>query len=460
LFRKAKHPKTPEPILAICRTLSGHGFQAYVVGGAVRDSLLGKPPTDWDVTTDATPEQVQQIFPKTLATGAKYGTITVRVDSQFVDVTTMRKDARYSDARHPDSVEFTTDLTTDLGRRDFTVNAIAYDPLTQTFCDPYHGLKDLRRRLLRTVGDPRSRFSEDALRMLRLIRFSATLEFKPERRTLDGIQPHLIARIAGERLKEEFNRLLLANNIVQPLQLLYTSGLLKYIIPELAAAAGVDQGSNHPWDVLGHSIISCQAVKPELHLRLAALLHDVAKPQTISEDQKGMHFYGHDQLGAAMAKEILRRLTYSKRIQAKVRLLVKHHMFQIHPYSSDRAIRRLIHRVGKENIYDLIELRKADVLGMNHNPKHVWAYYQAMIERVDQIIDADNAFALKDLAVTGTDLIEELNLQPGPLIGRILSHLLDKVLDEPELNNRRQLLAIAKEFAGTWRASDDESQHP
>ncbi|HHX01158.1 MAG TPA: CCA tRNA nucleotidyltransferase [Firmicutes bacterium] len=457
MFRRATHLKIPEPVLIICRVLSDHGYQAYIVGGAIRDALLGKTPADWDVTTDAMPDQVQQIFQKTLATGAKYGTITVVMENKFVDVTTMRQDAHYSDARHPDHVEFTTDLNTDLGRRDFTVNAIAYDPLTRTFHDPYQGLRDLRRKILRTVGDPKARFGEDALRMLRLIRFSAVLAFKPDKQTMQGIQPHLMARIARERIKEELSKLLLADAIVQPLQLLYTSGLMEQIIPELAQAAGVDQGSYHPWDVLGHSIMTCQAIKPELHLRLAALLHDVGKPQTISEDQKGIHFYGHDQLGAELAKEILKRLTYSKHIQTKVSLLIRHHMFQIHPHASDKAIRRLIHRVGVANIHDLIELRKADVLGMKHNPKHVLDYHQAMIERVNQIIEAENAFSLADLAISGTDLIRELNLQPGPIIGQILTALLDRVLDEPQLNNRSQLLSTANELIDTLSATDAES---
>lgn len=456
LSRKTASPNIPASVLAVCRVLSGRGYQAYVVGGAIRDALLGKEAKDWDITTDATPDQVRQLFTKTLATGEKYGTITVIVDNHSVEVTTMRKDSLYSDARHPDHVEFTTDLTADLGRRDFTVNAIAYDPLSQTFYDPYHGLKDLRRKILRTVGDPKARFSEDALRMLRLIRFSATLGFRPEKNTLKGIQPQLIARIAKERIKEELSKLLLAESIAQPLQLLYTSGLLEQIIPELALTAGVKQGNYHPWDVLGHSITACQAIKPELHLRLAALLHDVGKPQTMSEDAKGIHFYGHDQIGAELAEAILQRLTYSKRIQNKVALLIRHHMFQIHPHSSDKAIRRLIHRVGKENIHDLIELRKADVLGMRHNPRQVWEYFQALTERVLQIIESDHAFTLADLAVSGTDLIEELSLKPGPLIGKILAGLLDKVLDEPELNTRPQLLALAKAFIESPPATDAE----
>lgn len=436
----------PEPVLMICRVLATHGYQAYVVGGAVRDALLGKEPTDWDVTTDATPDHVRQLFAKTLSTGAKYGTITVIAANQAVEVTTMRKDAHYSDARHPDHVEYTTDLTADLSRRDFTVNAIAYDPLTQVFYDPYQGRKDLRRKTLRTVGDPQARFSEDALRMLRLIRFSATLGFKPDKNTLRGIQPCLIARIAKERIRDELNKLLVAESIVQPLQLLYTSGLLQQIIPELAQTAGVQQGSYHPWDVLGHSIMACQAIKPELHLRLAALLHDVGKPQTISEDLHGIHFYGHDQIGAELAQAILQRLTYSKHMQVKVCHLIRYHMFQIHPHSSDKAIRRLIHCVGVDNIFDLIELRKADVLGMRHNPRQVRDYYEALIERVDAIIKADNAFTLSDLAISGTDLIEELHLRPGPIIGRTLNALLDLVLDQPDLNTRPQLLALAKEF--------------
>lgn len=446
MLRKQPQINVPESVLTICRTLHDHGFQAYVVGGAVRDALLGKSPTDWDVTTDARPNQVEAIFPKTIPTGKQYGTITVVLNGQSVEVTTMRRDAHYSDGRRPDYVEFASDLSADLSRRDFTVNAIAYDPLTEVFYDPYKGIKDLRRKVLRTVGDPYQRFSEDALRMLRLIRFSAALDFRPDKKAIKGIQPSLIVNVANERIREELSKLLLADSIAKPLELFYTSGLLEKIIPELAATAGINQGSNHVWDVLGHSIMACQAVKSKLHLRWGALLHDIAKPKTFSQDEDGIHFYGHDHLGAEMAEEILRRLTYSNKIQAQVSLLIMHHMYQIHPHSSDKAFRRLIHRVGVENIYDLLELRKADVLAMKQNPRQVLTYYQLMRARVEGIIAADHAFNLKDLAVTGSDLIKELNLTPGPIIGKILDYLLDQVLDQPELNTKTDLLTLANRY--------------
>ncbi|NLM69597.1 MAG: HDIG domain-containing protein [Firmicutes bacterium] len=446
MLRKKASVTVPEPVLVVCRTLQEHGFQAYIVGGAVRDALLGKEATDWDVTTDALPDQIERIFAKTIPTGRQFGTISVVTGEQIVEVTTMRKDAHYSDGRRPDYVEFTSDLKADLSRRDFTINAIAYDPLREVFHDPFAGMRDLRRRILRTVGESRERFSEDALRMLRLIRFSAVLGFKPEKRTLLGIQPHLIVNVANERIKEELNKLLAADAIVQSLQLFYTCGLMEQIIPELAQTAGINQGSNHAWDVLGHSIITCQAVRPKLHLRWAALLHDVAKPQTFSKDEKGIHFYNHDQLGAEIAQQILKRLTYSNKLQNKVGLLIRYHMYQIHPDSSDKALRRLINRVGVENIYDLIELRKADILGMKHNPQQVLSYYQMMLKRIEEILAADSALSVKDLAVTGTDLIYELNLKPGPMIGKILNFLLDQVLDQPELNTKADLITLASSY--------------
>lgn len=436
----------PEPVQIICAKLNQHGYQSYVVGGAVRDALLRKPPTDWDVATDAHPENVQQLFSKTIPTGAKYGTVTVVIDDALIEVTTMRRDANYSDARRPDYVIYTDNINEDLARRDFTVNAIAYNPSTQQFIDPFGGMKDLYRRILRTVGDPQARFREDALRMLRLIRFIAVLDFQPDRQTVAGIQPELITYVAEERIKDELSKLLVASSIAKSLELMYTSGLMTQILPELARTAGVKQGAYHYWDVLGHSIMTAQAIQPQLHLRLAALLHDIGKPLTFSEDENGIHFYGHELIGAEIAQNILQRLTFSKQLQNQVSLLIKYHMYQVHPHSTDKAIRRLIHAVGKENIFDLIELRKADILGMRHNPRQVWEYYQNMISRIDALLKAADVFTLSDLALTGHDLIRELGLQPSPTIGTVLNYLLELVLDNPELNTKPQLLALAQEY--------------
>lgn len=436
----------PQRVLKICRILNKNGFQAYIVGGAIRDLLLNKQPTDWDLTTDALPQQVQEIFPKTILTGERFGTVTVVIDQSQIEVTTMRRDANYSDGRRPDYVRFSSDIITDLERRDFTINAIAYDPISNDLIDPQGGLGDLKRKILRTVGDPKQRFQEDALRMLRLIRFMASLEFTPHRSTARSLNPKLMHNVAWERVQPELSKLLLSHKIVKPLQLLFESGLLTEMIPELAQGAKVYQGDRHQWDVLGHSIMTAQAIKPELHLRLAALLHDVGKSQTVTSDQAGIHFYRHDIVGAKLSRTILRRLTYPKKIQTKVSLLIEYHMFSIHAHSSDKAIRRLITKVGHENIYDLFELRKADALAMKHNPRQVWEYYQAMRQRVDQIFTEFDAFSLRDLAITGTDLIQALDLPPGPLIGQILNHLFQLVVDQPQVNTYDFLIKEAQTY--------------
>lgn len=436
----------PKDIYQVCSKLHEHSFQAYIVGGAIRDALMKKEPKDWDVTTDATPEQVKAIFPKTIPTGEKFGTIIVKSGNTFVDVTTMREDANYSDRRRPDSVKFTSNLFLDLQRRDFTINAIAYDPIKNQIIDIFQGTKDLKRKIIRTVGNSRDRFNEDALRMLRLVRFTATLNFKPHRSAVKAINPELIKNVANERIQDELNKLLVAENIIPALKLLYNSGLLARIIPELTAGAGIKQGKNHQFDVLEHSFWTAQYVKPLLHLRLAALLHDVGKPITISHDETGIHFYKHEQVGAELSKKILKRLAYSRAIQEQVTLLVQEHMFQIHPHSTDKAIRRFIAKVGPEQAYDLIELRKADVMAMKHDPKSTWEYYQSMLARLDSIIMESHAFTVKELAITGSDLIRECQLKPGPLIGQILNQLLDQVLDEPKLNNYETLIAIAKKL--------------
>lgn len=436
----------PQHVLKICQILNKHSFQVYLVGGAIRDLLLSKQPTDWDLTTDALPQQVQEIFPKTILTGERFGTVTVVIDQSQIEVTTMRLDANYSDGRRPDYVQFSSDILVDLHRRDFTINAIAYDPLSNKLIDPHQGRKDLSRKIIRTVGDPKQRFEEDALRMLRLIRFAASLDFRPHQRAIKALNPNLMSRVARERIQLELSKILLAKEIVQPLQLLASSGLLAKIIPELAEGAQVFQGNRHRWDVLGHSIMTAQAIKPELTLRLAALLHDIGKPQTVTQDQAGIHFHRHDIIGAKLVKTILRRLTYPKEIQNKVSLLVQHHMFEIHPHSSDKSIRRLITRVGRENIYDLLELRKADALAMKHDSRQIWDYYQAMTQRVSQIFAEFNAFSLRDLAITGTDLIQALDLSPGPLIGQILNHLFQLVVDQPQVNTFDFLIREAQAY--------------
>ena len=446
MFQRKRRISIPEAVKQICHKLNEHGYQAYIVGGAVRDALLELNPTDWDITTDALPDRVRQIFPKNIPSGQRFGTITVVSDNLLVDVTTMRREALYSNQRHPDYVKFCNDIEQDLSRRDFTINAVAYNPLTNQFIDPFGGITDLCRKRIRTVGNAKLRFSEDALRMLRLIRFSAVLNFKPETQTIAAIQPKLLIKIASERIKDELSKLLVADKIVKPLQLMYTSGIMEQILPELAHTANISQGAYHRWDVLGHLIMTAQSVKPDLNLRLAALFHDIGKSETRIQDESGIHFYGHDKIGAAMTHSILTRLTFSKRIQDKVSLLIKHHMFQIHPNSTDKAIRKLIAKVGTDNIHDLLELRKADIMAMKYHPRQTLNYYRLMRKRIDEILAENHAFTRKDLAVSGSDLINELNLTPGPQIGQILKYLLDIVIEQPKINNYTELIERARKY--------------
>lgn len=447
----------PDFVISICSVLNRAGFQAFVVGGGVRDALRGESPKDWDIATDAPPTAVEELFAKTIPTGKRFGTITVRESGHLVEVTTFRQDADYSDGRRPDRVTYSQDIHEDLRRRDFTVNAIAYEPLEERFVDPHQGIRDIRRRLLRTVGEPEERFREDALRMLRMLRLAAVLEFKIHRLAKRAIHPDWIAPVSRERVREELSLLVTAKNLAPSLTLMHESGLLAEILPELAACAGVNQGSRHKWDVFFHSVRAAEIIKPELHLRLAALLHDVAKPKTRTEEERQVHFYGHDQQGEAMVKEVLSRLRYSNQLIQKTALLVRHHMFQIQPDSSPKAIRRFIRKVGKENIYDVLELRRADVLAMRVQPRQAHHYFELLYQRVAETLAEDHVFSMEDLAIDGYDIMESLQLKPGPYIGAILNYLFDHVTEDPSDNRREVLLPMAREYHAKHSGSDSSA---
>jgi tRNA nucleotidyltransferase (CCA-adding enzyme) len=444
------HDHIPQAVLTVCNTLRDNGYQAYIVGGAVRDSLRGEVPGDWDVATDAIPTQVMLLFPKTIPTGIKYGTVTVILSGTSIEVTTFRSDGIYRDARHPDDVSFSTSIEEDLKRRDFTVNAIAYDPWTKEFIDPYGGRRDLKRRLLKTVGDPKERFTEDALRMLRFFRFLATLGFRPHRKTLESIQPPLIRQISPERIRDELNKLLLAELPGPTLLSMHRVGLLEEILPEVARGDGITQGSYHRFDVLRHSLHTVDNALPRLDARWAALLHDVAKPVTRTEDASGIHFYGHDAEGEKLTRAILTRLRYSKQFTEKVALLVRWHMFPVHAHSTDKALRRFIRKVGKDNVLDLVELRRADILALGRQTTHEsWINWQTLKDRLVEITDSDATFAVSDLAVNGHDVMVALGLPPGPEVGSALEWLLEKVVDEPKLNQREKLLDLLQSYEKT-----------
>jgi len=431
---------------AVCSRLHSLGFKAYVVGGAVRDSLRGLHPDDWDITTDAPPEEVEQAFTDTYPTGKEFGTISVKKGGMLLEVTTMRRDSDYSDMRRPDQVSYTRCIEEDLKRRDFTVNAIAYDPACGRFIDPYAGIKDIRRRCLRTVGDPSDRFAEDPLRMLRLLRFMATLQYRPSRKTWTAVEPSLIDTVSRERIADELSKLLTAAKPAKALEGMYDLGIMDRILPELAAGAGIAQGDRHHWDVLGHSIRATEAVKPELTLRLAALLHDIGKPPTYEEASDRIRFSQHEQVGSEMARRRLLKLRFRRSTADYVAHLIRWHMFPIHPRSTDKALRRFAAKVGLDAVWDLLELRRADIMAMRFQPRQALEYGRTLARRLEEVLSQSNVYSTHDLAVGGEDIMQVLGIEPGPEVGRVLNYLLDQVLADPDKNQRDVLLALAREY--------------
>jgi putative nucleotidyltransferase with HDIG domain len=430
----------PSYILNIIKVLRDNGYQGYLVGGAPRDLLLGRLPKDWDIATDADPEVVEGLFEDTLPTGKKYGTITVRLAGEEAEVTTFRGEGPYTDGRRPDWVNFSDSLEEDLARRDFTVNAMAYQPQEGRFVDPFGGRRDLRLKLLRAIGDPLERFREDGLRMLRFYRFQSTLGFHGARRTAQAIRPTWIASVSSERIREEFSRLVTGEAPGKALVGLYRSGLLRAFLPEAAAMAGVKQGLLHRYDVFGHAVAATEAIHPELPLRLAAFLHDVGKPPLRTEDERGIHFYGHDESGAEMAEAILKRLTYSNEIIHTVTTLIRHHMFNLGPEVTDGGLRRLVNRVGATYIPALIELRRADIIATNPRYDLAWKAFSNGKDRLEALLAGESVFSLKDLAVGGDDLQREFGWTPGPRIGEALNLAMQWVLEDPGRNTRGAIL--------------------
>lgn len=432
----------PAHVREVMRTLTGHGFAAYAVGGAVRDHLLGKTPEDWDVATSAEPRYVMGIFVRTVPLGLRHGTVRVLGPGRrHVDVTTYRREGPYSDRRRPDHVTFTASLDEDLSRRDFTVNAIALG-LSGQFRDPHHGLVDLAAGVIRTVGDAGDRLSEDALRMYRAVRLAAQLGFNLDPATADAIraQSHLTASLSVERVRDEFERCLVGPAPDRALEGLRALGLLQPLVPELLEGVGLEQNDYHAHTVWEHSLKTVANIPPVLHLRLAALLHDVGKPRSLSIDDGRRHFYGHERVGSELAREILERLRYDKAVVAKVAHLVRHHMALVaQPGMKDAAVRRLINRVGPESIGDLIALRRADRKASGvHDPAAALAT-AALIVRVERMLKSSGAFTVAELAVDGADVMRIGRVPAGPQVGYVLRRLLEDVLEDPALN-RRELL--------------------
>lgn len=437
--------KIPPNVQFVLDQLKAHEFEAFVVGGCVRDMLRGVAPKDWDITTNALPQEIEKIFPETLYNN-RYGTVVVRSGSEEIEVTPFRKEAKYTDKRHPDKVEFGTSLEEDLKRRDFTINALAFDG--QKIIDLFAGQEDLKKKIIRTVGRPGERFSEDALRLMRAIRFAAELNWQIEDRTWQAIRKYkkLIEYISAERIRDELIKILSSGNSFLGFWLLEKSGLLAIILPELQAGVGVTQNRHHLYTVFFHSLLSLQYCPSEDYLvRLAALLHDLAKPQTKQGEGPYSTFYGHEIVGTKQVIRLMRRLKFSRKEVDKVAHLVRYHMF----YSdtdilTDAGVRRLLRRVGKENIKDLIDLRVADRMGLGcqlEKPRRLLELEQRIINVQKDPIDT------RMLAINGHQVMAILKWKPGVKIGLVLSWLLEEVLEDPQKNNPEYLTERAKEIA-------------
>jgi poly(A) polymerase/tRNA nucleotidyltransferase (CCA-adding enzyme) len=434
----------PTDVERVVETLIANGFEAFVVGGCVRDALRGVDPQDWDVATSAKPEEIQRLFKRSLYTN-RFGTVIVESGAHQIEVTTYRVEAGYADHRRPDEVAFTESLHEDLARRDFTMNAMAWRPTASggELVDPFGGRADLEAKIVRAVGEPAERFAEDALRMLRAVRFATVLRMRIEPRTADAIvtSAPLAAALSGERIQQELNKILLAERPSTGIRLLSDLGLLAVLCPELEIAKTIPQDKAVAQDVFEHSLITVDATPADLVLRLAGLFHDVGKPETFADG----HFHQHEFVGEAIARRILRRWKYPKDIVGAVAHLIRHHMFWYQSDWTGSAVRRFIRKVGLDNIQDLFALRRADNIGSGVRTPRMYAL-DDLWTRVQEEIERSSAFSPSDLAIDGTDVMKELGIAPGPEVGRVIRAVFERVLDDPDLNTRERLLALVHDL--------------
>lgn len=446
-----KHPilkDIPKEIQEVAQTLINAGHQCYVVGGCVRDVLLGKKPTDWDLTTNAKPEQIIALFPETFYENS-FGTVGVVLENvldetlKVVEITPYRLEGSYSNARHPDEVTFSDNLHDDLKRRDFTMNAIALDPITAEIIDPYKGQDAIKDNVIETVGDANDRFSEDALRIMRAVRFKAQLGFEVSQETLKALKTNVskLENVSRERIRDEFSKMISSKNPMLGLKVSYETGILQYVSPELIEGVGCEQKGEHIYDVFDHLLHAVQHAADKdfaFHVRLSALFHDIGKPRTRRKHpiKDKFTFYGHEVVGAKMTKKILEDLRFPKKTVDIVTTLVRHHMF----FSDTEkitlsAVRRIIANVGKDYIWDLMQVRECDRVGMKkkETPYRLRKYH-AMIEEA-----MHDPISVSQLAIDGNYLMNEMKLPAGPRMGWMLHALLEEVLENPKLNTVEQL---------------------
>lgn len=438
--------KLPDEAVKAISMLNSASYEAFAVGGSVRNSLMGLEISDTDITTSALPHQTREVFKNYIAieTGIQHGTVTVIVDSVPIEITTYRTETAYTDGRHPDSVAFTASLKEDCARRDFTINAICYSPQTG-IVDYYGGCEDIQNRLIRCVGNPQSRFKEDALRILRAVRFAAVLGFEIEQNTKQAIfeNCHLLKNISAERIYTELTKLLCGENVKKVL-LEYTD-VLAVFMPEILPLKDFDQKNHHHiYDVLTHTAVAVESCPAIPQLRLAALLHDFGKPATFTVDEKGVgHFYGHGEVSYEMAKTILKRLKVSNRDYSLVSTLVKHHDTAVAP--NEKAVRKALNKYGESTLRLLLLLKRADNMGQNLRQFNRKEEYDALEQVINLVVEKQQCFSLKQLAVNGHDLAA-VGIPPSKLTGRVLNHLLEKVINGEIPNEKAPLLEEVQQF--------------
>ncbi|MCK9169208.1 MAG: HD domain-containing protein [Treponema sp.] len=455
-----KAVKIPLVLKKMHEILASGGFKSYLVGGAVRDMIMGKKPHDYDVATDASPRNVMKLFSRVIPTGIEHGTVTVLLMGYSIEITTFRTESGYSDGRHPDSIKYAATIEEDLSRRDFTMNAIAVDLAEGSIIDPFSGRSDIKAKLIRTVGNAHDRFCEDGLRPVRALRFAAQLDFSIEKDTYLNIFEQetlsVVSKISIERFRDEFTKILASKKPSIGLKLMEETGIMNLFISELIPCRGCAQKDIrgfHEFDVLDHLFYACDGASPDnLIVRLAALFHDIGKPAVKKVEQTDAGnvntFYNHEQRGAVITKTVLTRLRYPTKIVNDVTRLVKEHMFHYEHTWSDAAVRRFIVRVGIEYLDDLFDLRLADIFGMHRVPVRVHDSEAGMNlielkDRITKVVAEKSVMSLRNLAINGKDLIAA-GIPPGKELGRILTELFSTVLDDPSQNTRETLLIIAK----------------
>ncbi|MBP5697653.1 MAG: HD domain-containing protein [Treponema sp.] len=441
------------------KIFSEHGFKAYLVGGAVRDAIMKKEESDWDIATNATPQEVCSIFRKVIPTGIAHGTVTIHIFGREIETTTFRTESDYSDGRHPDKVAYAATIEEDLSRRDFTMNAIAASLETGELIDPYGGITDIQNKTIRTVGSALERFAEDGLRPVRAIRFAGQLGFQIEDETMKAISmPEILKKTKGisvERFRDEFCKMLKSEKPSVSLKLMEQTGIMEMFIPQFKICRGCIQNDGrgfHEFDVADHILYACDgSPRDNLIVRLAAFFHDIGKPEcrsteSLEDGRTLIHFHGHETVSAKKAHEAMRQLKFSNEEIDRVTHLVKEHMFYYESCWSDAAVRRFIIRVGIDNFEDLVQLRLADIYGMHRIPLQEGSpSYLGLAElkgRIKKVIEEKQALGLKDMAVNGGDLIK-LGIPAGKKMGAILKELFEAVTESPAMNKREPLLEVA-----------------